>query len=148
MNYLLDVNALVAWGWQDHLDHERVVRWLASERKQPGARFFTSAIPQIGFVRVSVQRTSGRVTVAEACATLAGMVKSLGAAHEFLHDDEDAEKLPAWCHAAAQTTDAHLSALAASHGLELATLDQSIPGAWLIPEPGHRAKSARGKTRR
>jgi predicted nucleic acid-binding protein len=59
MNYLLDVNVLVAWGWGDHTDHDRVARWIAS---LPGGRshlLLTSAIPQLGFVRVSVQRSNG-----------------------------------------------------------------------------------------
>ncbi len=29
MRYLLDVNVLVAWGWEDHLDHERAAKWIA-----------------------------------------------------------------------------------------------------------------------
>ncbi len=38
-------------------------------------------IPELGFVRVSVQRTGSRVTVAEATETLASMVSALAGAH-------------------------------------------------------------------
>ena len=71
MNYLLDVNVLVAWGWSDHVDHERTAAWIAATRRQRATKLMTSAIPELGFVRVSVQRTGGRVTVAEATETLA-----------------------------------------------------------------------------
>ena len=64
MNYPLDVNVLVAWGWSDHGDHERTVAWIAAARRQKVTKLMTSAIPELGFVRVSVQRTGGRVTVA------------------------------------------------------------------------------------
>ena len=74
MNYLLDVNVLVAWGWSDHVDHERTATWIATARRQKATKLMTSAIPELGFVRISVQRTGGRVTVAEATETMAGMV--------------------------------------------------------------------------
>ena len=93
----------------------------------------TSAIPELGFVQVSVQRTGGRVTVAEAAETLASMVAALGARHAQLADDQAARGFPEWCSAASRTTDAHLLKLVAAHGAKLATLDTGIPGAFLIP---------------
>jgi predicted nucleic acid-binding protein len=123
---------LVAWGWSDHLDHDRTVAWLASAKAKD--TLFTSAIPQLGFVRVSVQRTAGRLAIKVAAQTLAGMIKSLGDRHAFVSDDEQsADGFPGWCQSAARTTDAHLLRLAQNHGLELATLDAQIPGAFLIP---------------
>ena len=133
MNYLLDVNILVAWGWSDHVDHERTAAWIASARRRKATKLMTSAIPELGFVRVSVQRTGSRVTVAEASKTLAGMVAVLGARHVLLADDQAARRFPAWCSSASRTTDAHLLDLAAAHGAKLATLDTGIPGAFLIP---------------
>ena len=133
MRYLLDVNVLVAWGWSDHVDHERTVTWIAATRVQPGAALLTSAIPQLGFVRVSVQRTRGRVTVREAGRTLAGMLSTLGARHVFLPDDRPAAGLPEWCRRPSRTTDAHLVELAEAHGARLATLDTGIPGAFFVP---------------
>lgn len=133
MKYLLDVNVLVAWGWADHADHDRVARWIGRVRKTSGTVLLTSAVPQLGFVRVSVQRTGGQVSPAAAGRVLAGMLRSLGAGHEFLPDDQEASQWPEWCQSAARTTDAHLIALAQAHEAELATLDRGIPGACVIP---------------
>ncbi|HEX5000540.1 MAG TPA: TA system VapC family ribonuclease toxin [Terriglobia bacterium] len=132
MKYLLDVNVLVAWGWADHVDHERTAIWIASVRK--GKHWLiTAPIPELGFVRVSTQRAGGRVSVAEAVRTLRGMLASLGPRHVFLPDDMPIDVLPVWCHHPARTTDAHLLQLAESHGAILATLDTGIPDAFLIP---------------
>jgi len=133
VNYLLDVNVLVAWGWSDHVEHERTVTWIASAKKWKSAKLLTSSIPELGFVRISVQRTAGRVTVQEASKTLAGMLKSLGSRHVFLADDLPASDFPAWCQYASRTTDAHLLTLAQIHAAKLATLDTGIPNAFLIP---------------
>jgi predicted nucleic acid-binding protein len=129
--FLLDVSVLVAWGWADHVDHARAAGWIASAG--PERRFLTSAIPQLGFVRVSVQRTGGLVTVADASKTLAGMIAALGPRHEFLADDQTALRWPKWHVSAARTTDARLLALATAHSAQLATLDTSIPGAFVLP---------------
>ncbi|HZC65475.1 MAG TPA: hypothetical protein VE545_02800 [Candidatus Dormibacteraeota bacterium] len=51
----------------------------------------------------------------------------------FLADDQDVLQLPDWVVTASQTTDGHLLQLAQAHGAALATLDQKIPGAYLIP---------------
>ncbi len=133
MNYLLDVNVLVAWGWSDHVAHERTAAWIAAARGKLDSKLLTSAIPELGFVRVSVQRTGGIVPVNEAADTLEGMLRSLGAAHSFVPDDRPARQFSDWRRHASQTTDAHLVQLAAAHGAVLATLDTGIPGALLVP---------------
>lgn len=133
MKYLLDVNVLVAWGWKEHADHERVAKWLATERSKPDAGFLTSPIPELGFVRVSVQRAAGTIAVKEACSALQGMLASLGKPHSFIHDDQLGSELPPWCKVAAQTTDAYLLRLADAHGAKLATLDKDIPNSFVVP---------------
>jgi predicted nucleic acid-binding protein len=133
VNYLLDVNVLVAWGWSDHVDHERTAAWIGAARRTKATTLMTATIPELGFVRVSVQRTGGRVTVAEATETLAGMVAALGARHVLLADDQAIRQCPDWCSSTSRTTDAHLLELAAAHGAKLATLDTGIPGAFLVP---------------
>ena len=133
MRYLLDVNVLVAWGWKEHADHKRVAKWVAHERSQPEAGFLTSPIPELGFIRVSVQRAAGTVATTDACSALDGMLRSLGKTHLFVPDDQRGSILPAWCTAAARTTDAYLLALANAHGAKLATLDTGIPGAFVVP---------------
>ena len=134
MNYLLDVNVLVAWGWADHSDHRRAAAWLGEMKAARGVKLVTSAIPELGFIRVSVQRTGGRLPVAEAARVLSGMLESLGKRHLFLPDDCSAKAGgPAWCVTAGSTTDAHLATLAERHDCRLATLDEGIPNAFLIP---------------
>lgn len=93
----------------------------------------TSAIPQLGFIRVSVHRGQGQVTLAQANQVLAGMIQSLGAKHQFLPDDQPVAAWPDWCRGAGKTTDAHLLQLTTTHGIQLATLDAGIQGAFLIP---------------
>jgi predicted nucleic acid-binding protein len=132
MGHLLDVNILVAWGWRDHADHHRVVRWIVERKTRRGARLFTSPIPEIGFIRVSLQRSFGRVSVQQAAEVLQSMRKSLGPVHRFLPDDLGGVEWPEWCGSAARTTDAHLLLLAQRHGLELATLDGAVPGAMIL----------------
>ena len=133
MKFLLDVNVLVAWGWADHADHGRVEKWLARERANPTSLFLTSPIPELGFVRISVQRAEGQISVADAAEALTGMVVALGGKHAFVSDDAASRRFPPWCTTASRTTDAHLAALAANQGAKLATLDERIPGAFLLP---------------
>ncbi len=135
MKYLLDVNVLLAWGWVDHIEHRRTASWIAAARAVKDVTLLTSPIPELGFVRVSVQRTGGHVSVAVAARTLAGMLESLGTRHRFLPDDLSSKKdWPAWCGGASRTTDAHLLALAGKHGAHLLTLDAGIPGALLLSD--------------
>lgn len=72
MKHLLDVNVLVAWGWRDHVAHERTVRWIAGQKHARGAKRFTSPIPEICSVRVSVPSASGRISVQQAADVLRG----------------------------------------------------------------------------
>jgi predicted nucleic acid-binding protein len=103
-------------------------------KAQRGVVLLTSAIPELGFVRVSVQRTAGQLTVPIAAETLAGMLASLGKRHRFLPDDlSSTTAWPAWCGTASKTTDSHLLTLASNNGARLATLDFGIPGAFVLP---------------
>ena len=133
MRYLLDVNLLVSWGWSDHADHARVAQWISRIKRVRSAMLFTSPIPELGFVRVSVQRAGGRLSPMEAGRTLAGMLATLGSHHGFLPDDLPATDWPEWCRGSGQTTDAHLVSLAEKHGARLATLDTGIPDAFVLP---------------
>jgi predicted nucleic acid-binding protein len=133
MRYLLDVNLLVAWGWEDHVDHERAAKWIASARRLRDTQLLTSAIPQLGFVRVSVQRTGGQLALSMAAEVLAGMIDSLGRVHAFVPDNIHSTTWPPWCQSAGRSTDAHLLSLATAHKAKLATLDTGIPDAFLLP---------------
>ncbi|MSU37150.1 MAG: type II toxin-antitoxin system VapC family toxin [Pedosphaera sp.] len=132
MNYLLDVNVLVAWGWSDHVDHDRAARWIGATMRRRSDWILTSAIPQLGFVRFSVQRSNNEVTPEIAGETLGGMLRLLVPRHRFLPDDQEAIVWPPWCRSASRTTDVHLLSVAQAHNALLATLDSGIPGAFLI----------------
>jgi predicted nucleic acid-binding protein len=133
VRYLLDTNVLIAWGWQDHVDHDRAAAWIAAVKRVRSTTLLTSGIPQLGFVRVSVQRAAGRLTVSEAARVLSSMLDALGQNHRFVADNIESIEWPDWCRSASRTTDAHLLSLASANQAELATLDNGIPGAFLLP---------------
>ena len=134
MNYLLDVNVLVAWGWSDHPHHERVDRWIQEKLSHSKVLLSTTSIVELGFVRVSVQKSADTVTIQEAADRLDHLLSKLRNRHRFLPDDLSSRRdFHTWCKSSKHTTDAHLLALAEKHGLQLATLDTGIPGAFLIP---------------
>jgi hypothetical protein len=75
------------------------------------------------------------------------MLGSLGSRHFFLADDLPARNFPEWCRHASRTTDGHLLTLAGIHEAKLATLDTSIPDAFLLPAPKRRTyKSSPGRS--
>lgn len=133
MSHLLDVNALVAWAWTDHPHHLRVDRWIAMILATGKGQLATTAIVELGFVRVSVLRNPQGTTVQMASQRLSELVGFLKTRHRFVDDNLPSSSFPNWCVKASSTTDAHLLALAEKHGLQLATLDTGIPGAFLIP---------------
>ena len=110
-----------------------MVKWIAARTTQKAPKLLTSLIPElVGFVRVSVQRSAGRVTVSAAGDALAGMLRSLGTYHAFLPDNHSASRFPEWCRQASRASDAHLLGLAKAHGARLATLNEPIPGAFVV----------------
>jgi predicted nucleic acid-binding protein len=126
---------LVAWGWSDHPHHERVDRWIHGNLTDSKALLHTTSIVELGFVRVSAQKSADTVTLREATDRLEHLLSKLRTRHRFLADDLSSRRdFPAWCGNHKRTTDAHLLALAEKHGLHLATLDTGIPGAFVIPE--------------
>ena len=130
MSYLLDVNALVALGFSHHEFHGRMAAWMQAEKFPPVA---TCSITELGFVRVLAQAPGYGFSVTLARTLLLRLEKSDRLTHTFLADDHDVSHLPSWVKTARQTTDGHLTELARGHGVILATLDERIPGAYLIP---------------
>lgn len=129
--YLLDVNALVALGFQEHEFFERVVSWVQSMRSGKD-EFATCATTEIGFLRVLALPQYGG-SIEESKAILQRLKSSSGMAFFFLCDDQDTSQLPNWVKTPKQVTDGHLVQLARAHGAVLATLDGKIPGAFVIP---------------
>lgn len=133
MRYLLDVNALVALGFLEHEFHERVARWVRSRGKGTRYAILTCAITELGFVRVLSQAPQYGLTVAQSKALLVRLRKQAAVPFEFIADDLDISRLPAWVKTGRQTTDGHLAELARAHDSILATLDERIPAAFVIP---------------
>jgi predicted nucleic acid-binding protein len=129
MKYLLDVNALVALGFQNHEFHGRVSAWI---QRQPLPAILTCSITELGFVRVLSQVPMYGFTVAQARILLLRWKKSDLLPFTFIADDQAIDSLPSWASSPRQTTDGHLSALARANAALLATLDGKIPGAYLI----------------
>jgi uncharacterized protein len=131
MTYLLDVNALVALGFLNHEFHARVARWVQSSRP---VQLASCSITELGFVRILSQAPAYGFTVAQACTLLLRLKRARGAPLTFLSDAHDVSHLPDWVKAPKRITDGHLSQLAGAQGATLATLDENIPGSYLIPK--------------
>ncbi|MGC2745403.1 MAG: PIN domain-containing protein [Candidatus Angelobacter sp.] len=131
MMYLLDVNALLALGFQQHEFHRRVTEWL---RREPPIHLATCSITELGFIRILAQASEYGVTVAEARVLLLRLKALHAQRFTLLQDGNEASCLRSWVKTAKQITDGHLAELAKTNRALLATLDQKIPGAFLIPE--------------
>ena len=129
MIYLLDVNALVALGFINHEFHDRVAFWVQS---QSSPNFASCSITELGFVRVLAQAPAYGFTVAQARGLLLRL-KETTSRLMFIPDGHDVSHLPSWVRAPKQSTDGHLAKLASASGAVLATLDENIPGSYLIP---------------
>lgn len=113
MNYLLDVNALIALAHASHVHHGRALAWFRS-LPTSGTTLGTCALTELGFVRVSVQ-TGLQTDVASARQALAALKTSSRVKFELLADSLGAETLPAFARTPNRLTDGHLLVLAASH---------------------------------
>jgi toxin-antitoxin system PIN domain toxin len=117
MSVLLDVNMLLACGWQSHARHLEAVAWLDS-----APDFFTCPLVELGFLRVSMG-PAFRASFADAAQVLADIKGRTRA--KTMADDFDTAGLPSLA-SHAEVTDAYLVALARSKGLQLATLDAAL----------------------
>lgn len=125
MKFLLDVNALIALGYRQHVFHKRVARWAA------GKSLATCSISELGFVRILAQLPEVDIPVKTSLEMIATM-KSERRITQIV-DSQSAVDLPAWVQTPRQITDGHLLGLAKSNNSALATCDEGIPGAYLIP---------------
>jgi predicted nucleic acid-binding protein len=129
MIYLLDVNVLVALGFDSHEFHARVATWVRGD----APHLATSSITELGFVRVLAQTPAYDLAVTQARTLLTRLKRSRAVRFTFLADGNDISHLPGWVRAPKQITDGHLVKLASANGAVLTTLDESIPGAFQIP---------------
>lgn len=131
MKYLLDVNALVAFGFLQHEFHERVAAWVRTSIAKGTVELATCSITELGFVRILVQAPQYGFAISQARDLLLRL--KAASALTFIPDDQDISRLPIWVKTAKQTTDGHLAQLAKAKGAILATLDNRIPRAFQIP---------------
>lgn len=130
MRYLLDVNALIAYGFRRHDFHGRVGSWMRARRHD---QFLTCSITELGFVRILGNIRTCGMHVARARELLLDLKTRRAMPLAFISDGNDLASLPRWVETPSQITDGHLSQLAINNDAVLATLDQGIPGALLIP---------------
>jgi len=116
VNWLLDVNFILASRWTTHPDYQALKAWLDSM-----TGFHTCAISELGFVRISLSTAFG-ATWDDVQESLEKLHARNG--HTFLADDVKGTDAPET--SSKDTTDAHLVALAKRHGLKLATLDAAL----------------------
>ena len=117
MSHLLDMDFLIACGWQSHFAHMRANRWLRNARS-----FATCSISEMGFLRVSLS-PAYRASFEEALEALIAIVSL--PRHRFLTDETRAQSLPPVVRGK-DITDAHLVSLARNNRLRLATFDAAL----------------------
>lgn len=133
MIYLLDVNVLLALGYEEHSLHERAEAWMDHLHGcEPSPHFATCSTTELGFVRIACGKLGFAEDVNVAQADLNRL--KVRRVFTFLTDDSGADRLPGWVEKSKQVTDGHLLQLATDHCASLATLDEGIPGAVLIPK--------------
>jgi hypothetical protein len=130
VNYLLDINALIALGHSRHVHHALANAWFASVKGSAGA-MHTCALTELGFVRVSVQ-AGLQPNVAAARVALAKLKASSPVEFSLLADGLGMDRLPAYVRKPVELADGHLLELAREHGVKLVTLDTTIPGALVL----------------
>ena len=131
MIYLLDVNALVALGFMNHEFHHRVAVWVQSQNLP---KLASCSITELAFVRVLAQAPAYGLTVIQARTLLLRLKGARTSPIKFIPDEHDVSHLPPWVRTPKQITDGHLSKLATENAAVLATLDEGIPGSYLIPK--------------
>jgi len=131
---LLDVNALLALLWENHMFHARIARWFGSEENRGWA---TCPITEQGFVRIvsNVAYMDPAPSVHSALDLLQRTTEA-SMNHEFWADDLPLSALSPSIqrrlHGHQQITDAYLLALAIHHRGILLTFDRRLEA--LAPE--------------
>lgn len=123
---LLDVNALIALGWEGHERHGAMVSWF---RRHGHAGWATCALTQAGYVRVLSQPALDTgATVADLADVLARNLAHPG--HRLVPLDFDFTDVLACCTGGVvghrQVTDAYLLTAAIRNRMSLLTLDEGL----------------------
>jgi predicted nucleic acid-binding protein len=134
VRFLLDVNALIAFGLRQHIFHLRIMHWVQSLKSIQQPELLTCSITELGFIRILASTGLHGLPFREAQSLLAHLKAQSSSTLRFVPDGTDALHLPNWVRTSGQITDGHLFELARVHGALLATLDERIPRAFLIPK--------------
>jgi len=134
MKYLLDVNVLVALCVGEHEFHERVASWINESARDGRSELITCAVTEMGFLRTLVQAEAYGFTIEQGKDLLSRLKSSKEFHFGFVSDGLGLAQLPRWVKGPKQITDGHLLGLARTHGAEMASLDERIPGAFVIPD--------------
>ena len=116
MKYLMDVNALIAAIWTDHVGHSTADAWVKSKS------LVTCPFSELGFLRVSAHPKALGSAMADARKLLEGFLTKH--AVEFLAADLPALKTKAT--RSEELKDLYLADLAAANRMKLATFDSKI----------------------
>lgn len=122
MKYLLDVNALIASIWTDHVLHSQADRWIL------GKTLVVCPLSELGFLRVSTQPKALGAPMAGARKLLADFL----AKHNVEFIPADLPALKSQAAKSGQVTDHYLAELAAQKGCKLATFDTAISHAAVV----------------
>src|ERR1043166_3171251 len=99
MTYLLDVNALIALIWPDHINHSPAEKWMASKS------LATCPFSEVGFLRVSTNPKALGATMADARKLLADFI----ARHRVEFVSADPPALKSSCTKSDEVTDLYLA---------------------------------------
>ena len=127
MNFLLDVNVLIALFWPDHEAHDRAQQWFARKGRSGWA---TCPFTQAGFVRIlsNPSFSTQAVTPHEAMRLLVANLNHSG--HQFWKDEitfaDAVQPFQARLKGHQQVADAYLLGLAMHQRGKLATFDKKI----------------------
>ncbi len=116
MNYLLDVNTLIAAVWTNHVLHPLADVWLR------GKSIAVCPLTELGFLRISTNPKALNVSMADARRALENFLDGAGAKRI----PADVTALESYAPKHDQLTDRYLADLADKHRMKLATLDTGI----------------------
>jgi hypothetical protein len=90
-------------------------------------------VTELGFLRTLARAEPYGFTIEQGKNLLSQLKSSKEFHFVFLSDGLGLAQLPRWVKGPKQIADGHLLELASAHGAEMATLDERIPGAFVIP---------------
>jgi uncharacterized protein len=114
--YLLDVNALIAAIWTDHVNHSLADSWIE------GKALATCPLSDLGFLRISTSVKALGASMADARALLQDFLSK----HRVRVVAADLPALDSHPSKSEEVTDQYLADLAASKSMKMATLDTRI----------------------